>query len=58
MDPDETLAQLRALAKDTLSGEYATGDEPAFELAELLTSLDEWLSRGGFLPNAWEAGRS
>jgi hypothetical protein len=39
MDPDATLAQLRA----TLTG----------QAAELFALLDEWLSQGGRLPADW-----
>lgn len=27
------------------------------ELISLVSGLDEWLSKGGFLPNAWQQGR-
>lgn len=56
MDPNETLRRLRELTKDTLNGEYAIGDEPAAEIAELFHSLDEWMVRGGYPPTAWIAG--
>ena len=51
MDPEETLAELRRIA--------ATYDEPsiedrdAYRMAELFRGMDEWLSKGGFLPRAW-----
>jgi hypothetical protein len=58
MDPNETLAQLRT-ALDALR---TTGDDEnvgdavaaAFDAAEAAANLDEWLSRGGFLPTAWQ----
>lgn len=51
MDPDETLRQLR-----DLFGEHDK-DPTLSELRDamdLFESLDDWLSRGGFLPSAWE----
>jgi hypothetical protein len=61
MDPDETLKQLRALASK-LKHVQQTDDEDNFlpdqadlaqEYADLFSALDEWLSKGGFLPKAW-----
>jgi len=58
MDPNETLSKLRAL----LGGDYTrdtTGvtfdDLLGFvcEAEELFQALDEWLSKGGFLPTDW-----
>jgi hypothetical protein len=47
MDPNATLAQIREL--------IAAGTKVDLEqAAELMTALDEWLSRGGFLPDAWQ----
>jgi len=48
MDPDATLAEIRALIK------AAPLDECWDRLAELIESLDEWISRGGFLPSDWD----
>lgn len=42
MDPNEALKRLRKYASDT-GGEFA----------ETFEALDEWLSKGGFLPAAW-----
>lgn len=43
MDPDATLAQI-----------HAYDDEGNSDEAMLLFhALDEWLSKGGFLPKAW-----
>ncbi len=47
MDPNTTLARLRELAA------AADDVEEAAELAEAFHALDEWLSRGGFLPADW-----
>lgn len=58
MDPDETLSMIRDLAKqvraaadDELAASYGS------ELADAIEILDEWLSKGGFLPDAWERAK-
>lgn len=43
MDPNKALENLREALK---SGEHE-------ESAEAAAALDEWLSKGGFLPDAW-----
>lgn len=60
MDPDEALRILRLTAKQMDADEnpliFAAH---ANELIEHFTALDEWLSKGGFLPAAWaQPGRS
>lgn len=61
MDVNETLAKLRsavALADSapvmgdpiTAAAMLATA---AGEMTEAFTALDEWLSKGGFLPSDW-----
>lgn len=62
MDPDEALRQARLLiaqmrVEDTPPG--GIGTSPTFvqharDLAEQVEALDEWLSKGGFLPKAWQ----
>lgn len=52
MDPNETLAELRKLAARLLD----TGGWPD-DMAEKFQALDEWLSKGGFLPTDWQANR-
>lgn len=62
MDPNTSLAELRRRAA-RLIDELSNGDAPdekseyiyseAYELAELVEALDQWLSRGGFLPEGW-----
>lgn len=51
MDPNANLAEIRKiLAKsdeETSILEYE-------RLAELMEALDNWLSQGGFLPEAWK----
>lgn len=48
MDPNATLAELRALVMDG----GAEFEDPQ-RAAELFNALDEWITRGGFLPAAW-----
>lgn len=60
MDPDATLAQIRALRHTITTG---IGDGEAFRadavaLAERIEALDDWLSGNGFLPDAWAGGHS
>lgn len=48
MDPDACLARIREAAEaDRMQG------PPYDSLAELVQAMDEWLSKGGFLPQAW-----
>ena len=58
MDPDQLLREIRQLTADILAGGYALGDEPAFELAEKVNDLDEWLSKEGFPPAVWLSDRT
>lgn len=52
MDPDAALDKLRRAMADEDNG-------IPLEVYEAFTGLDNWLSRGGFLPSAWvpEMGR-
>lgn len=52
MDPNETLKRLRELSEQG----FPTTDnlEDADEFHALFRDLDEWLSKGGFLPTAWQ----
>lgn len=58
MDPNKNLKEQRELAKELVEDMNDMPDsilEPKVErLAELVCSLDEWLSKGGFFPNAWD----
>ncbi len=60
MDPDETLRQIRQIARDTVAGTISTDEAPDYleELVDYAEGLDEWLTKGGFLPRAWTTGRS
>ena len=61
MDPNETLRRLRALAA-TILGDHENPDgngvdqDDAAALAEHVNALDEWITRGGFLPEPWANG--
>ena len=61
MDPDANLVELRRLAHLWLYGDTFPHSRPdaddALRMAELVEALDEWISRGGFLPASWELGR-
>jgi len=55
MDPNTALSTLRE-ARETFSN--AENDETALDAAqdmsEAVSALDEWLSKGGFLPEEWK----
>ncbi len=60
MDPNANLEELRRLvariqaAQDRDDGGAALDNHDAWRMAELVEALDGWLSKGGFLPKAWE----
>jgi len=52
MDPNATLSEIRSILGSS------DLELPDYErLADLTAALDEWISRGGFLPAAWENAR-
>lgn len=60
MSPDANLKRQRELAADLIAlADSTRGYDPhdiavkAVELAELVQALDEWMTKGGFLPAAW-----
>lgn len=54
MDPNEALKQAReALQTWDNSLDRDEARDAAEQLARTFEALDQWLSRGGFLPNAW-----
>jgi hypothetical protein len=63
MDPDVTLKEIRAAMSDWLNAEDDALDANSTAAADRLVghfqALDDWLSKGGFLPAGWEtqAGR-
>lgn len=58
MDPNEALERLRRAVAELKTEaqwrhEAALGDVVT-EMVEKFEALDEWLSKGGFLPTAWK----
>lgn len=56
MDPNANLKEQREIANRLLDDESESPDgfaNDATRLAELVVALDEWLSKGGFQPQAW-----
>lgn len=53
MDPNEVLAAIRRLTSDEADWTLDDPVDVAVELAELVDSLDKWLTHGGFLPADW-----
>lgn len=56
MDPNATLARIRIITHNMNNPDYDRDEmvaEYGDELAELITSLDTWLTRGGYLPTPW-----
>ena len=54
MDPNANLQEQREIVErmlDDNSEHIDTGD--AVRLADLVQALDEWITKGGFLPDAW-----
>lgn len=57
MDPNEALAMLRAAIRQSHQSNadrMVTEIEALESVREYAVALDSWLSRGGFLPSAWE----
>jgi hypothetical protein len=56
MDPDEALRRIRAAIVHARAEEYRGANYGAHveELMELVSALDEWLTRGGFKPKDWK----
>lgn len=60
MDPNTALENARVAAGSVVSAIDGNGGDlttSADALAEAFQALDQWLSSGGFLPEAW-AGKS
>ena len=56
MDPDETLRLIRRIGADLRNDKFDSNDEEhnAFSLLlEYIEDLDEWLTKGGYPPQAW-----
>jgi hypothetical protein len=55
MDPDANLAeQLRLALLIQARPDYGETAHDAVRLADLVLALNEWLARGGALPEAWK----
>jgi hypothetical protein len=58
MDPNAALQEIGSLADEILSTtDHEVHAQFATQLAERVQDLDGWLSKGGFLPEAWAVGR-
>lgn len=59
MDPDEALKNAREAAALILDSSGSSVDDAVqgHALAEAFDALDGWLSKGGFLPDAWKTRR-
>jgi hypothetical protein len=59
MDPNANLREIRELVKSGNATNDAGNDigaHDASRMVELVEALDEWITRGGFLPDRWEIG--
>jgi hypothetical protein len=60
MDPNANLKEQKEIVRWLLDTNEENADElskKAERLANLVEALDEWLSKGGFLPDAWRGAR-
>ena len=67
MDPNANLAELLELAREVQAEEDRSTEDGccneereaacAVRMAELVIALDEWICRGGFLPQRWTGAR-
>ena len=57
VDPDANLKEQIRIAKQIIQaidkGEEIDMFERGDRLAELVIALDEWITRGGFIPGRW-----
>lgn len=61
MDPNAALAELVDIARQhqaELDDESRNRHADTGQMAEVFLGLHDWLSQGGFLPAAWNAGRN
>ena len=71
MDPNANLEEQRRLVQELLTCDHLEGDDfcedcrtchlcanAAARLAELALALDEWISKGGFLPRDWHRAQT
>lgn len=58
MDPNKALAEMRDLVKRAHLAVHGSDiSYMADEMADIFEGLDEWLCKGGFLPDSWEIAR-
>lgn len=54
MDPNAALEELRKLIETVMNDwDSDTATQTEVEMANLFAALDEWLTKGGVLPNQW-----
>lgn len=53
MDPNETLKKIRNLC-EKVKGRPKNIDVISDEFVEAFQDLDEWIKKGGFLPEDWQ----
>lgn len=53
MDPNEALNIIRDYVQQCWADGIPLGSAGQEDLFEHIVALDNWLSRGGFLPDAW-----
>lgn len=53
MDPDTVLQEIMATANHIVTAPDDAYPDDVVDLADKITSLHTWLSKGGFLPTAW-----
>ena len=57
MDPDTNLGEQREIIARMNEAAHKDPDDfdaDVMRLAELMEALDGWISKGGFLPKAWQ----
>jgi len=60
MDPNEMLKRIREKVSSIIASEACSDVDlngVAMDLAVLVNELDDWLSFGGFPPEAWSGGK-
>lgn len=57
MDPNTALLTLRGEVQSVLDNADESTSAFLLNICELFDSLDGWMSKGGFLPDAWEVNR-
>lgn len=61
MDPNAVLEELRFAVSDyIIASDNDSADaehDAAARMADCAEALDEWMSKGGFLPAEWAVGR-